>query len=159
LTLVMPMLEDILADAQLLVVDAPDHAYIVPGELVAWDEECGGQLWVQIIEGGPYSRFPVVETDLQGGCVKPTAIRCGIGILRCQTGLDRLDRPTQYPTADQQTTDAETMVCDAAKLREVLCEYDVAVEGWRPLGPAGGMFGGLWTFWVAAEFGCPTEPE
>lgn len=140
----------------------PAHTFVAPGAEVAWDDCCEGQLWVRVVSMWPYGSFPNRDLSLNR-CAPPLAVQVGMGILRCVTGLERLDDQVEsYPTAAQLTGDARQMVCDSAALhRAITCchgeelDEDLALDQWTPLGPTGGCYGGEWTYYIHPELECP----
>lgn len=140
----------------------PERSFIAPGDQVAWemagDNDCNEALWVRVVRSWPSDSFPDKTLDITN-CNRTLAIQIGLGIIRCQTGVD------QFPiSAEDLTQDGYRMVCDQGALfRAITCCWDEATEGavavdtWTPRGPQGGMFGGEWTAWIEADLDCALD--
>ena len=124
----------------------PSLVFLAPGAEVAWDECCEGQLWIRVIRAHPVDP-PPSKTFNVNGCGYRLGIQIGLGVIRCQTGLDSQDA-SKHPTAAQLTADAVTMLRDAGALERVLCAAELIIDQWTPLGPKGGCYGGEWTAWL-----------
>lgn len=135
-----------LASLDSITLDKPGRVVnVYPGEEVAWDNCCDGQLWTRVVQILP----PSTETS-------PTLAKgtpCGIpwwdvylatGILRCAPAPvgKKMPAPSSLNAAGWgMTQDAvdimEAIVCDELTYRMV---------GWLPLGSEGGCVGGEWTY-------------
>ena len=79
----------------------PDRRFVAPGSEVAWDDCCDGQLWVRILRVFPSTSFPSKTTAFDP-CGSALAAQIGVGILRCQTGLDSEGRHPHRGRAHQR---------------------------------------------------------
>lgn len=152
-------LQEILDCAETELVAAgrsvPDDVFISPG-LPAFDNLCG-QLWIRVIRGYP-TTDPPNQTDVVRPCGHPIYMQVGVGITRCQTGLDRMDQQ-KAPTPAQQTADALGIICDQGALYRALmcCAFDdkphITNPEWTQAEPQQ-VIGGEWTAWVEADLYC-----
>jgi hypothetical protein len=139
-------LETLLAEAEeALWCDPPEMASLVPGAQVAWDNCCGGQLWIRVVRIHPVNPNPTKVLE-ERACGYPLGMQIGIGVVRCQQGVDLMDSD-KHPTATQLGEDAARMLRDAGTLLGVLCNAGYIIDQWTPLGPLGACFGGEWTAW------------
>jgi hypothetical protein len=160
-----PVLAEYVANAVATLTPAPGRVITYqPGEQVAWDECCDGQLWgrVVLIQPGP------IQPKGNGlPCGIPWFnVVLGLGIIRCVASVSDKGK---VPSASAITDDGAQMLLDLATLQEVmLCTgYTTNVLAWTPLGPEGGCAGGEWTFTIRVmACGCPNpyppaeaEPE
>lgn len=140
----------------------PDDVFVSPGQ-VAFDNPCG-QLWVRVISAFPSDDFPNRFQTLRN-CVSGLAVQVGLGIIRCQSGTHRIEKGG-YPTPDEQTADALSLVCDQGALfRALACCYpategavDIVVNEWTQFVPQGGVIGGEWTAYLRSSLWCESSP-
>lgn len=127
----------------------PGRIYLSPGDTVAWDDCCNGQLWVRLLpvtaprDSSNPRRGP-------GGVCGPHmwSVRLGIGVLRCAAVVDDRGRA---PAPSALTDDTLGMVEDMEILQHALQNLDlpraalsVTLTEWTPLGPSGQCVGGEW---------------
>lgn len=123
------------------LTEKPGRSVVAPGENVAWDDCCNGQLSVRI-QG--------VEPLFQGnnGCPVGYVLTLGISVVRCVATVDDRGRP---PSAEQVTMDGHRTTRDMREIANAIqCWRPVDAHvsrlgGWRPLGPSGMCAGGEWT--------------
>lgn len=129
---------------------APGRVLIAPGEQVAWDACCDGQLWVRVVGVRDVTAELGGRSGADGSCaVLAWGVTVGVGVLRCTPSVDDRGRA---PSAGEVTGSAEQVLADmAATSRALLCCAPVSRPrslAWAPLGPEGGCAGGEWTFEV-----------
>lgn len=136
---------------------------VAPGEIVAWDDCCDGQLWVRLVNLTPSDGATPARRPGMDVCATPWFIGTfELGLVRCAAVVD--DRGIA-PSALQVTTDGVQSVNDMAQLMAALKCSDIDVRsltGWTPQGPEGGCHGGFWTFTLRLSncLTCPPpEPE
>lgn len=122
---------------------------VYPGAQISWEgcSDCGvdrcGMGWVRLVQAFPYEVFPTPTVD--GRCQMPLAFAVEVGALRC------FPQPTDgEPPDPAMTTEAAVMqMYDARAMYNAIkcCSTSVsmAVQGYVPVGPAGGCVGGYWT--------------
>lgn len=151
--LISPVLSDIVAQAVTALSPTPDRiVYVAPGQEVAWDDCCGGQLTGRVVSIAPH-------TGTQPRSVAPCGVLywdvlLAVGILRCVAVVD--DAGTA-PPANQLTADGLQMMADAQAIQQVILCHDrvVQINAWVPQGPGGACAGGEWTFLIRVEVcGC-----
>lgn len=122
--------------------------HIAPGEAVAFDDCCEGQVWSRLVTMGAAQ---AARTGAQPGtsvCASPHFVATlELGIVRCAATLNNQG---QAPSPDRITDDGEQGLDDMAALFEVLKCSDLvrSLGQWSPVGPQGGCFGGAWQFTV-----------
>lgn len=118
-----------------------------PGEEVAWDEVCEGQLAARIVGIGLNAPMANAQGLICGG--KWWDVRLGLSLIRCVGVVNDKGKP---PTAERITNDGAQMLADIAALQEVVMCVGKTVAtpapAWVPLGPNGGAAGGEWQFTV-----------
>ena len=126
---------------------------LYPGATVSWDfcGECAGDLcgmgYVRLAGVFPYSSFPEPLTDTR--CTRPLGWSVDVGALRCvPTSADG-----SLPDPTTMSEVAINQVLDASALHRAIkcCGYDVAIEGYLPVGPQGGCVGGFWRAHLAVD--------
>lgn len=138
------LLDDLLAAASTALIDAGQsaaHEVIVLGD-VAWDDRCGGYLYVRLagsvpLGGNHRCAVPLVSHTIY------------VGVLRCVEVVSDDGTP---PSTQTITNEAMIGIADQGALRKMLtCDFDWAPYGndkkfigWSPLGPDGGYAGGEW---------------
>lgn len=154
------LMSKIASDAKAALTPQPQRiVQVAPGESVAWDDCCSGQLWVRLVSIAP---APTATPDRRPGadaCAVPFFVATlEVGILRCAAVVNDVGDP---PSALQVTTDGVQSVSDMAQLLAVLrcMERPVRTLGaWTPQGPEGGCHGGFWQFTVGLD-NCIECPE
>jgi hypothetical protein len=126
---------------------------IYPGAQVSWDycSDCNsgvcGMGYVRLAGAFPSDSFPLPAIDTT--CRKPLAWGVEVGALRCfpqpESG-ELLDPVSMGEVAMNQAMDAEALY-RALKC----CEFEMAIEIYRPVGPDGGCVGGFWTAFLAVD--------
>jgi len=132
----------------------PDVCFcgLVNGEQAAFDyagQDCGdqcGMAWVRLITIYPSVSLgePSIEAD---NCGKLLGFDVEVGIVRCVSVPDEEGNP---PTPGMLLADTELQVADALTMRRaILCcvssSKDVRLGIYTPIGPSGGLGGGMWT--------------
>lgn len=131
--------------------------FIQPGEEVAWDECCNGQLWIRVV--GLEPQMSTVKGNGQPCGVLWWDALLAVGVIRCVHVVD--DRGVA-PTAAELTEDALQMVADLTAIQQaIICDpITTRMMAWVPLGPQGGCAGGEQRFVVRlAPCGCPEVPS
>ncbi|UDL16224.1 hypothetical protein SEA_KOZIE_28 [Microbacterium phage Kozie] len=153
---ITPLL-DVYADAALAVLDPVPGRVIryQPGEEVAWDGCCDGQLALRVISIDLASPQANGQGLVCGG--NWWNVRVGLSLIRCVGVVNDKGAP---PTAARINADGSQMLADIAALQEVvMCAgYTAAAPApvWQPLGPQGGCAGGEWQFTVRTSVcACP----
>lgn len=124
-----------------------------PGADVSWEYcgECsGGKCGMGYVRMGgvfPYATFPLAVVDDR--CVKPLAWAIEVGALRCLTIPE--DGSIASPAEMAEVTIKQML--DATALYKAIkcCGLEIAVEAYRPSGPAGGCVGGSWIAYAAVN--------
>lgn len=152
--LIGPVLAEYVTNAVATLDPVPERVIVYqPGEEVAWDECCDGQLWGRVVSVDP---GPIQPKANGLPCGIPWwSVTLGLGILRCVAVVNDKGTP---PSAAKITEDGAQMLADLATLQEVVaCTGKTAtVVSWTPLGPQGGCAGGEWVFTVRImACGCP----
>lgn len=125
---------------------------VVPGEAAAADyisdrcDDCG-MAWVRLVSIYPTAGVGIADTTI-GNCNKELGFDVEIGIMRCFSVGDAQGNPPSpnevREAAALAALDAETMV------RAVACcpainSKSYVMGNYQPLGPQGGVVGGVWT--------------
>jgi hypothetical protein len=157
------VLQILLSCATAALDPAPARAFVAPGQMVAFDDCCDGQVWTRLVALEPQQASKLGATVGQGPCGQLWAVTVGVGVLRCAAGMTDQGTP---PTAAAMTADAVQMAADLNALADAiyccLAEQLPAVSRqfrlsrWDPIGPDGGCVGGEWiTQMVLQNIGCP----
>lgn len=105
------------------------------------DDACG-EAWVRVIQMYPSTSTGVAETR-SINCSVGLGIDIEIGALRC------FEMSAEAPTAEKLLTANVGSMNDAAAIYRAIacCDHfpDIVVGTWTPLGPEGGLVGGVWT--------------
>jgi hypothetical protein len=147
---------------QLELIDAgrtvPVDVFIAPG-LPVFDDTCG-QLWVRVVRYYSSDEWPIESTPSLIKCNTDMVAEIGVGITRCQSGIASVGSGG-HPTAEQQSSDAAGLICDAgALLRGMVCCYiptpniEIVAGTWTQLEPQGGVIGGEWSAFIDADLYC-----
>lgn len=124
-------------------LSTPVHrVFVAPAAEVAWDDCCGGSLYVRVADIVPVRGKPLADGS-------PCAligwdVTFALGTVRCAETVDDRGRA---PRATALTADALVLTQDAADLGQFLqCRVAVQNLRWTALGPEGGCMSGEWTF-------------
>jgi hypothetical protein len=121
-------------------------AHLAPGNNVAWDDCCNGQLWVRVISvvGASSMSNPRLQP-----CALQFQVRLGVGVIRCAAVINDQGVP---PSAQQMTNDTLMMLVDRTDVMQALIccvpnipglnSQTLRIEDWLPQGPQGGCVGG-----------------
>lgn len=142
-----PILLEILTCAQENLTNPVALVTITPGNTVAWDDCCEGELWARVVSvvGASSMSNPRLQP-----CAATWQVRFEVGVIRCAHVVDDAGN---IPTAAQMTADALATYQDRADLTYALmcCVpgipgiQDLQVGDWLPQGPEGGCVGGTLT--------------
>lgn len=148
-TAIAAAIPDELAARGLPTVCASD---VVPGVQYAYDfcsDESEGVAWVRVATIFPSSTFPL--QDLTYSQLPVTlAQQYEVGLIR-QAPVAANGEP---PDGTDLAASAELTLADAAALAAVICsvlsglDRGFLLDRWLPVGPDGGVVGGLWTVTV-----------
>lgn len=141
-----PALQTLLSSADEALIAAgtrvADRA-IWPGQQVAWDNCCAGQLWVRVLSITPY------PPQNQPCRIQWLDVTVGVGVIRCVNGL----QDNRVPTPEETTFDGEGMTDDAFTLLGALTctelpnvlPKSLSVIAGTPQGVEGACGGWEWT--------------
>ncbi len=143
-----PILHDYVEHAARVLSPTPGRIiHIAPGQEVAWDDCCDGQLWSRVIQVTPH-----VTTSTRTAAGPPCGVdywiaTVALGVIRCAYSLAE---DGTAPTAEQIESDGQQMLDDMAELQQVvLCNPNTwEIQTWTPTGPLGGCHGGEWVYTV-----------
>lgn len=123
---------------------------LAPGATAAFDDCCAGQVWGRLVNLMPAPGATPGRTPGLSPAAAPWWLATiEIGIVRCAAVLDDQGRA---PTPAAITADGEQGIADLAAILSVLrCEPIRSFEGWLPVGPEGGCFGGTLTITVQVQ--------
>lgn len=119
---------------------------LAPGEAVAHDNCCDGQVWVRLASlGVNASNDPVRRSGMDTCAVPHFLANVELGVQRCAATMDSQGNP---PSGELISADGRQSIDDMAALLSVLrCDENVrSVTTWQPSGPEGGCHGGSWSF-------------
>jgi len=131
---------------------------VVPGE-VASAEQTGncqtkcGQAWVRLVGLYPMAQIGTPQTEA-GNCGAGLGMDVEVGIMRCITVGDGRGNP---PTPEQYLAATQLQITDALIMRTAieccpaLPSRDTILGLYQPLGPEGGLVGGLWNLSSSAD--------
>jgi hypothetical protein len=154
-----PIMAEYVTAAVATLSPTPDRIITYqPGEEVAWDGGCEGQLAARVISIDMQAPQANGQGMLCGG--NWWNVRLGLSLIRCVKGIDGEGRRAKVPTPEQITNDGAQMLADIAALQDVvMCVGWTAANpapAWQPLGPNGGQAGGEWQFTVRTSIcACP----
>lgn len=143
-----PILYDYVDEAAVGLEPTPGRIiHIAPGQEVAWDDCCDGQLWSRVIQVSPH-----VTNGTRSAAGPPCGVdywiaTVALGVIRCAYSLNE---DGTVPSPAQITSDGQQMLDDMVVLQQVvLCNPNTwEIQGWTPSGPLGGCHGGEWVFTV-----------
>lgn len=125
---------------------------VVPGEAAAADyisdscDDCG-MAWVRLVSVYPSAGVGIADTTI-GNCSKELGFDVEIGIMRCYVVGDGRGNPTPpeevREAAALAALDAETM-WRAVACCPAITSKEYVMGQYQPLGPEGGVVGGVWT--------------
>lgn len=123
--------------------------YVAPGDQVAWDDCCEGQIWSRIIGITPAQsqrNAPRGWVGNAGVCgVTHYIIEVEIGLLRCASVVD--DQGQAPAAATIGAEGLATLEDSMAILSAISCsKFTRQIGRYFPMGPQGGCVGGRWTF-------------
>jgi hypothetical protein len=133
--------------------EGPDLCFcgILPGDAVVHDygfgDECDGtdgMAWVRLMMSYPSSAVGSADTT-PNNCIKPTGIDVEVGILRGYPIEEQVTAATAAAAVEGQFADHDRI------MRAVLCceafsRKDIVLGQYTPVGPMGGVFGGVLVF-------------
>lgn len=105
-----------------------------------------GQAWIRVTQA--YMASDLGEQDTDGNnCSLELNVDLDIGVLRCLETPDRGEANTpeellaafRQQNADMLAVRRAVLCCDAVDSRDIILGL------WSPQGPAGGIYGGIWT--------------
>lgn len=131
------------------------------------DEDCGhdeggcSQAWVRVMsisdrllteEGGDWSEGDLDSADEDGDCSCGFVVDFEVGAIRCFPTADGGAAPTatEVLLASGQTMD-DMAAIRCAVMNTKWPGASLEVGQWVPMGPAGMMYGGVWTFTVTVD--------
>ena len=138
----------------------PDVCFcgLVPGEVASqeYSGDCNdacGMAWVRISAMYPSSQVGV-PGETVGNCDKGLGADLEIGIMRCMSS----GQPDGGPPSPKELAEAVALqTLDALAMRAaVVCcpslgEHDYILGPYTPLGPEGGLVGGIWSLSVGSD--------
>lgn len=143
------LLEELKSVMEDLRMPAPCTAAVVPGQAAAMDylgDECDTFAWTRLAQIYPSLAFP--EPDARPAAALVTAAIVEIGVMRTLVLPDNgeaADPAELYEVTRTQTADMRAML-------QAMCQYGskalddrIVIQAYSPLGPAGGVVGGVWT--------------
>lgn len=119
---------------------------LAPGNQVAHDDCCNGQVWSRLVSLAPMpSNDPARRPGTNPCAVPELLLTAELGIVRCAATVNDHG---EAPSARQITADGEQSVDDMSALLGVLrCTDNLrSLISWTPTGPEGGCHGGYWTY-------------
>jgi len=127
-----------------------------PGEAAPLDyAECGGMLWVRLVQTAPTTQFPGPETR-PNVCAATLAFNLEVGLMRPapipENTLGDFELPTDQDhseATDRQMDDMEAVYRGLVRASRDI--EMVSIGSYTPTGPIGGTVGGLWTLTVGNE--------
>lgn len=141
-----------------LATDSPESPVcfcgILPGSDLSTEWADGGQAWVRLMQAYPSKTFPEPEVE-STPCGTGTAYQIEMGVLRCMPKPSELtgkvDEGLLLNVIRQQLADMQTM------RRAITCcvegDYDLILNTYTPWGPEGGIYGGIWNFYISGAKG------
>lgn len=135
-------------------------AAVFPGEQVpadyGADSTCKGQLFVRLATAHPSTRFPNPDVSLEA-CYSTLAYPLEVGLYRkAPVAKTPMGARLVLPKADehrnaarQQYKDLQAMHRAIQRLREDV--EDLVIGTYLPVGPEGGLVGGLWTLTIGVD--------
>jgi hypothetical protein len=123
---------------------------LYPGDAVAWDTCCDGQLSFRLVSLAPKYLTPGGRTAMTPCSVSWWDVVLEVQLLRC---VPTIDSTGKAPTPAKLTESGLGIVRDMETVLKALTgEGNVyAVGQWTPVGPNGGCVGGRWQFTFRAD--------
>lgn len=117
--------------------------------------ECGGMAWVRLASAVPSASFPTPTTSVDN-CAYSLALTVEMGVARPAPMGEQGINGYQPPTEDEEFESAQSQMLDMDAMHRALVAlrraHDLMVLGsYAPLGPEGGVVGGVWTFTIGEE--------
>lgn len=116
---------------------------------------CGLQAWVRLVESYPSTEFPIRDAD-PAHFNAPMADTIEVGVVRPTI----LGEARELPSQDDWLALMLDCLADREKmLRAIRCCLDTpadpvshTITGYTPMGPQGGVIGGIWSITIAEGF-------
>lgn len=132
-------------------VGAPPTCFlgVVPGDAASFEyvgectDQCG-MAWVRMVSLYPSSSTGVADVSV-GNCGKGSGLDLELGVMRCTSVGEGAEPPTPQELAESTalaTLDAQAMFRTVACC-DIFSEKDYIVGTYTPLGPEGGLVGGI----------------
>ena len=115
------------------------------------DDVACSQIWVRV---EAVSETPGTPGGWGGDCAATLTLDIEVGVLRCLEVPENGEAPTASEmliASTQAMSDMTDIRCAATSCSDGVWAGPVIVGPWRPLGPLGGQYGGLWTFTVEID--------
>ena len=136
-------MNELVTAASLQLSPTPDRILNpAPGEAVAWDDSCDGQLWIRLANVGPPENVALGAQNPLDVCRSPyLLLTLELGIIRCAATMEE---DMSAPPAAEISADGVQSISDMAVLLQVLrCWPGLrSIITWTPQGPEGGYHGG-----------------
>lgn len=141
------LLSAIAADSSIALSPTPGRTILVaPGEVVAHDDCCDGQVWARLVTLAPTpTTNPAGRPGLHPCALPHFVATIELGVIRCAAVVNSNGKA---PSPRQITADGQQGLADMSTLLGVLrCTPNLrGLQAWTPVGPEGGCHGGFWTF-------------
>lgn len=126
---------------------------ILAGALAVHDYGDDGQAWVRLVTTFPTESFPQ-PAGAGGRCGSAQAYQVEVGIIRCAALAEMDGTPADV---QEQEYAAEVQMADMELMRQAIAccvgsNYEYVLGQYLPMGPAGGVVGGAWTFYATRSF-------
>lgn len=126
---------------------------LYPGDAVPLDygqESCGGMAWVRLASAVPSASFPAAVTAANN-CAYTLAFEGELGLFRPAPIADEEHGQVVLPSDEEHVAASFDQYDDLELLHRVLKRMQSQVEfllmrQYVPVGPQGGVVGGVWTF-------------
>jgi hypothetical protein len=152
-----PLMVKLLECANSAVSPQVGRAYLAPGNAIAWDDCCNGQLWVRLVslDSLTFAKMGATAVD---PCGLTWTATIGLGILRCSSTISDRGEIASAEVVSMETLQMladEAALCEAIYCCDALPLNKFVVTRWDPLGPEGGCVGGEWTMTMQVNnYGC-----
>lgn len=127
-----------------------------PGEAAPLDyAECGGMLWVRLINSAPTMQFPNPDSTVNT-CGATLAHQLEVGLMRPAPIPEDTFGDFTLPSDEEHNAAADRQMDDMEAIYRGLTRASrdiemMSVSGYQPVGPVGGTVGGIWTLAVGNE--------